>query len=566
MRRLALLAAIALATLGLSASIDLGQLISPMLQRLRKILGPATATTSAPAEVNPVVAVVGGGLAGLAAAIEAYEAGATVYLFDKAKSLGGNSAKATSGINGAETSVQRDKGIQDKVEMFHGDVIRSGAGRSVPALVDVVAGRSADAVEWLMGDRFGLGLTAIAHCGGHSAPRTHRLPPLPDGRPVPVGFTTIKAVQGYLSSRPERVNIVTNAEVTRLLVAKDGAVTGLSYRRAAQGGGKGGQGETVEVAAGAVVLATGGYAFDRSPASLLSKYAPDKLHLATTSGPQATGDGVRLAEDLGAALVDMDQIQVHPTALVDPKDPTNLSKFLGPETMRGEGGILVDGTGKRFTNELATRIAVTEAIFKHGRPATRAADGSAVAAAGGVTPTVAFLIMNGAVAEKFGRGMLGFYKGKGLVTEVEDAAAAAALIGTDAATLAATLQQYARDAHAGAADAFGKVTFPVKDFSPDEPLFVAIITPAIHYTMGGVAIDAAGRVLRNAASGSAQEPIPRLFAAGEVSGGVHGGNRLAGNSLLECVVMGRVAGREAAAVALAGGGSSSGGGAAKAEL
>ncbi|CAN0581851.1 unnamed protein product, partial [Ectocarpus sp. 12 AP-2014] len=109
-----------------------------------------------------------------------------------------------------------------------------------------------------------------------------------------------------------------------------------------------------------------GYAYDRSEGSLLSEFAPERLHLATTSGPQATGDGVRLGQAAGAGLVDMDQVQVHPTSLVDPKDPTNLSKFLAPESMRGSGGILLDAEGKRFANELTTRSVLTDAIFEAG--------------------------------------------------------------------------------------------------------------------------------------------------------------------------------------------------------
>ncbi|KAG5181287.1 FAD binding domain-containing protein [Tribonema minus] len=529
---------------------------------------------------------------------------------------------ATSGINGAETAVQRDKGIHDTVELFRDDTLKSGGGRSVPALVTELTGSSAQAIAWLMGERFGLGLTAIARCGGHSAPRTHRLPPLPDGRPVPVGFATIRAVQGHLASRPERVQIVTNARVTQLLLDSQGAVRGLRYiqqtsTEATGGAPQGGEGET-EVAAAAVVLATGGFAYDRSEGSLLRKYTPDKAHLATTSGPYATGDGIKLAEAVGAVLVDMDQIQVHPTGLVDPKDPANLTKFLGPETMRGEGGILVDGTGRRFVNELATRAVVTAAIFKHGALPQVEVDAAAMAPAADTKslPTVAYLLMNSAVADAFGRGMLGFYRGKGLVREARDAAAAAALIGADAAVLSQTLTDYARAARAGAPDQFSKTAFPVQDFDPTAPLFVAIVTPAIHYTMGGVAVDTRARALRRAAAtpaapaaaaaapaaaaaaaraavataaaaaaaapavaaiaatvagvaaapaiatavsdadegsaaGAPDDVIPGLFAAGEVSGGVHGANRLAGNSLLECVVMGRVAGRGAAARAAA---------------
>ncbi|CAN0343057.1 unnamed protein product, partial [Discosporangium mesarthrocarpum] len=196
------------------------------------------------------------------------------------------------------------------------------------------------------------------------APRTHRIPPRPDGRPVPVGWTTVQAVQEYVADHPEQVGEKMPSLVPHLTLTA--RVTGVRYRDEESG-------EERDLRAGAVVLTTGaGYAFDRSEGSLLAEHAPKHLHLATTSGPQATGDGVRLGQAVGAELVDMDQIQarlrtcVHPTSLVDPADPTNLSKFLAPESMRGSGGLLVDGSGRRFVNELATRVVVTQAIFDHG--------------------------------------------------------------------------------------------------------------------------------------------------------------------------------------------------------
>lgn len=496
----------------------------------------------------PLVVVIGGGLAGVSAAIEVYESGGNVLLLEKTKNVGGNSAKATSGINGAGTSVQREKHIEDKVELFEADTLKSGGGRSRPHLVKEVVSNSADGVEWLMTERFNLSLTAISHCGGHSVARTHRIPPTADGRPVPVGFTTMKAVQTYLASRPERVKIETLSQAQELILSEQGDIVGVKYTRPKPPEEVGENRElsekarelsadvteTVTVSAAAVVLTTGGYAYDRSEGSLLHTYAPDKAYLPTTSGPQATGDGLKLAMALGAHTVDMDQIQVHPTALVDPKDPANLTKFLGPESLRGEGGILVDGGGMRFVNELATRVVVTGAIFDRATVLPNAPEAGAVA----------YLIMNGQVADRFGRGMLGFYASKGFFRKGDDATSIANMIGCDPATLTATIESYGAAAAKGI-DEFGKKVFPVKEWSPNEELFVGIITPAIHYTMGGVAIDEHGRVLKLNDAGT-EVPIPGLYAAGEVTGGVHGANRLAGNSLMECVVMGREAGRRAA--------------------
>jgi flavocytochrome c len=507
-----------------------------VLQWLPAALVVAFAGTAASSQSNAVaaggscdlVAVVGGGLAGLSAAVEAYQAGAQVILLDKESRIGGNSAKATSGINGV-TMVQVEKGIKDDVDLFRNDVLASGGGQSVPALVDEVTSLSGDAVHWLM-EEFNLDLTAIAHCGGHSAARTHRIPPTADGRPVPVGWTTVNAVHKWiLEHASDRVTILSGAKVTGLDLNGEGQVIGLRYVEQ----GEEGENEAKILRTGAVILTTGGFAYDRSPGSLLAEFGPDKLHLATTSGHQATGDGVKIGRDIGATLVGMEEIQVHPTSLVDPADPLNLTKFLGPETMRGEGGILVDGSGRRFVNELAKRVVVTEAIFAHGKSVGEQTDDI-------MPPVAVYLLMNDAVADAFGRGVLGFYAKKGLIVEYSSAIVAASALGMDLEILRGTMENYCAGAAKGV-DEFGKTVFPVPAFDPEERLYVATVTPAIHYTMGGIAIDEMSRVLRGT------EPIPGLFAAGEVSGGLHGVNRLAGNSLLECVVMGRTAGRVAAA-------------------
>ncbi|CAM9675844.1 unnamed protein product [Ectocarpus fasciculatus] len=494
-------------------------------------------------EQLPVV-VVGGGLAGLAASIEASRAGAPVVLMEKGGRIGGNSAKATSGINGALTTAQTLKDDSDTLQSFKADIIKSGGGRSTPELVDVLVEKSAEAVEWL--ETFGLDLSLLSQCGGHQAPRTHRIPPGSDGRPVPVGWTTVQKVYKYVEDHPEEISVMTNAHVTSLKINDAGRVTGVRYQQ-------GGDGDQIELPAASVVLTTGGYAYDRSEGSLLSEFAPERLHLATTSGPQATGDGVRLGQAAGAGLVDMDQVQIHPTSLVDPKDPTNLSKFLAPESMRGSGGILLDAGGKRFANELTTRSVLTDAIFEAGKPMPGAKpEGGGEPE--GIAPTVAYLVLNEEAAGAFGTGVLGFYMSKGLVRRASGAVEASEMMGHDDGGKAfmGTLEAYTAAANGERDDDFGKTVFPAKTFTADETLYIAIITPAIHYTMGGVRIDGEGRALGElAGDGGVASPIPGLFAAGEVTGGVHGANRLAGNSLLECVVIGRLAGQHAGGEAVA---------------
>ncbi|CAM9267358.1 unnamed protein product [Phaeothamnion confervicola] len=290
------------------------------------------------------------------------------------------------------------------------------------------------------------------------------------------------------------------------------------------------------MSADAVILATGGFAYERGAGSLLQEFVPEKLKLPTTSGPQADGQGVTMARrDVGAHLVHMDQVQVHPTGLVNPDDPKNLSKMLAPEAMRGCGGILLNSQGRRFCNELGTRAYVTEQIAEHCSPSM------------GTDTKVAFLVMSGAVADAFGKPVLDFYASKKLVQEVHGAGGLAGLIGCEAAAVSEAVTAYGTAAAAGGADAFGKTAFPAKDWEEDQTFYVAAVTPCVHYTMGGVFITSSAEVVRVRDTGVFASVLG-LFAAGEVTGGVHGANRLAGNSLLECVVFGRLAGRRAAQI------------------
>ena len=149
-----------------------------------------------------------------------------------------------------------------------------------------------------------------------------------------------------------------------------------------------------------MVMCTGGFCCDRGEDSLVSQYAPQKAHLATTNGPFAVGDGIRMGRVIGAHLVHMDKIQVHPTGFVDPKDPLNQVKFLGPEALRGSGGILLSHKGERFVDELGRRDRVSEKIF---------------GLAGGIEsnpPATALVVMNDEALHKFGKASWDFYSSK----------------------------------------------------------------------------------------------------------------------------------------------------------
>ncbi|EJF59680.1 Flavocytochrome c [Dichomitus squalens LYAD-421 SS1] len=457
------------------------------------------------------VIVVGGGLAGLSAAHTLLERGANVLLLDKQPFMGGNSTKATSGINGAGTQSQQDLGIPDNAKIFFEDTKRSARELARDDLIRVLTGQSGDAVNWLQ-DKFALDLSKVARLGGHTHPRTHRGNAQFPG--MVITYAQLERLEDLAETTPSRVQIKKKARVIKLVKDDSGAVIGAEYEH---------QGK-VQTAYGPVILATGGYAADFTSDSLLKKYRPEFWDLPTTNGEHCTGDGHKLALAIGASAIDLEKVQVHPTGLVDPKEPEAKVKFLAAEALRGVGGLLLDGTGQRFVDELQHRDYVTGKIWENGKYPIR-------------------LVLNGAASKEI-EWHVKHYVGRGLMKRYESGEALAKDIGISPAALKKTFDDYNTAARTKK-DPFGKKFFSDSEWKLDDVFNVAIMTPVLHYTMGGLEIDPESRVVDKSG-----KPIPGLFAAGEVAGGVHGANRLGGSSLLGCVVFGRVSGASAASYLL----------------
>merc|ERR1712045_771962 len=472
--------------------------------------------------------VLGGGLAGVSACNTILENGGKVVLLDKSSFCGGNSTKATSGINGSATKTQAAKGINDSVELFTSDTLKGGAKK--PEVVKVLCGNSGADVDWLV-EKFNLDLSLVARLGGHSAPRTHH------GKERFPGMTITYALIQMLekiAERTDRARIITKAEVFNLIM-NGPAVVGCEYRKAGK----------VSKEFGPVVFASGGFGADFGSDSLLAKYRPDLLHLPTTNGEHCTGDGIKMGEAIGAKTIDLEWVQVHPTGLVKPGDPDAKIKFLAAEALRGVGGLVLDANGKRFANELGRRDYVTGEMWKN-KPPFR-------------------LCLNKAASEEI-HWHCKHYTGRGVLKFYESGAELATEMGVPVSVLEKTHDDHyqaakktEKDPDGGSFPAYpsgkswdepsGKTGSGKKFYHniipgsavKSEPFYVAIITPVIHYCMGGLEIDVNSAVVN--ANGAA---IPGLYAAGEVAGGVHGNNRLGGNSLLDCVVFGRVAGKHCA--------------------
>ncbi|KAI2626049.1 Flavocytochrome c [Hypomontagnella submonticulosa] len=454
----------------------------------------------------PRVIVVGGGLSGLSAAHTIYLAGGNVVVLDKQGFFGGNSTKATSGINGALTRTQVEHNIKDSVKQFYDDTLKSARDKARPDLIKVLTYKSAAAVEWLQ-DVFNLDLTLVSRLGGHSQPRTHR------GHDakfpgMAITYALMQRLEELAENEPERVQIIKKARVTNL--NKDGnKITGVVYE-------SNGESTTLE---GPVVLATGGYAADFGENSLLKQHRPDTFGLATTNGVHATGDGQKMVMAIGGNGIDMDKVQVHPTGLVDPKDPGSKWKFLAAEALRGEGGLLLNADGDRFCDELGHRDYVSGMMWKEkdkGKFPIRL-----------VLNSKASNTLDFHTRHYSGRGLMKKMSGKELAKE----------IGCTPDHLQKTFTTYNAIAEGKQKDPWGKKFFHNMPLDINDTFHVSLMEPVLHFTMGGIEINDKAQVLNKE-----QKPFEGLFACGELAGGVHGANRLGGSSLLGCVVYGRVAG------------------------
>lgn len=476
------------------------------------------------------VIVVGGGLAGMSAAHTILEQGGRVVVLDKSPFCGGNSTKATSGINAAGSRTQRKLKIPDAAEIFEKDTTVSAAELARPDLIRVLTHESGPAVDWLM-DAFGLDLTVISRMAAHSIPRTHRGTERFPGMMITYGL--MEKLEEVAEKDPKKARVINRAEVNKL-ITENGEVIGVEYIK---------KGKTYKEY-GPVVIATGGFGADFTDDSLLAQVekewktleawgpnsrasnqgggqmvTPPLRSLPTTNGPHCTGDGIKLALGAGAGTYDLHCVQVHPTGLVDPEERDAKVKFLAAEALRGSGGIVLDREGRRFADELGKRDYVTGRMWLHNKPPYR-------------------LILN-SKATKLMSWHCEHYMGRGLMKEMTGDELCK-MMGIKRSVLEQTFKEYNEAAKNPGSDKWGKKFYEALPAVVDDKFMVAEITPVIHYCMGGVAGDKESRVIKSDGT-----PIPGLFVAGEALGGVHGVNRLGGSSLLDCVVYGRVSGRSA---------------------
>ena len=490
------------------------------------------------------IVIVGAGGAGMTAALTAAEKGAKVIILESQAAVGGNSVRATGGMNAADTPAEDENefgesagvektlntarttyadnvtitkladevekqwadyqanpvGYFDSDELMELDTMIGGKGINNPELVEELADESADGIEWLK--KYGIELTSVGSFGGASVKRIHR-PVNAEGKTIAVGSYMVPLLEKACEAN-DKINILLETTATTILTDENGKAVGVKA--------VGTTGNEVTVNAKAVILATGGFGANLD---MVAALVPSLKGFMTTNAAGAQGQGIEMAQALGAATVDMDQIQIHPTVQFD-------TAALITEGLRGDGAVLVNAEGKRFIDEVGTRDVVSAAEI--------AQPGS-----------YSYLVVDQAMLDK--SSVIAGYVKRGFVFQGNTYEELAEALGVDAATFAETMNTWNTYVEAKNDPDFGRTSFaqPLNT----APYYAIKVTAGIHHTMGGLVINTDTEVLKD--DGTA---IAGLYAAGEVTGGVHGANRLGGNAVADFVVFGRIAGEEAAEYAL----------------
>ena len=501
-----------------------------------------TSTTKAKdIEETVDVVVVGAGGAGMTAAITATDAGKKVIVVESQPIAGGNSVRSTGGMNAAKTPYQdknefkeaagvektlataaekyadnetitalaatvksqwdayqaNPQGYFDSVELMELDTLIGGKGKNNPELVKALAENSAAAIEWLAS--IGADVKNVGAFGGASVKRIHR-PVNADGKVTAVGAYIVPILEKNLQDRNVQFLFDTTANE---IIMKDGKAVGIKAT--------GKDGNKVTINAKSVVIATGGFGAN---AEMVEKYKPELKGFATTNAEGAQGQGIDMATAVGAATVDMDQIQIHPTVHIEEDGNAHLIT----EGLRGDGAILVNAEGKRFYDEVSTRDKVSAAIIAQPEKS-------------------AWLVVDQSMVDK-SAVIAGYIKSGYTVTGATYEELAKAM-GVDETTFVSTMNTWNQAVEAKSDAEFNRTSFA--NPLTAAPYYAIKITPAVHHTMGGIVINPKAEVLNEKG-----EVISGLFAAGEVTGGVHGANRLGGNAVADFTVFGRIAGQSAA--------------------
>ncbi|OTQ58660.1 flavocytochrome c [Gilliamella sp. A7] len=436
------------------------------------------------------VVVVGSGGAGLAAAIQAHDLGASVAVIEKMSVIGGNTNKASAGMNAAETKFQKLKGIVDSKDLFYQETMIGGKNKNNPELLRYFVENAPDAIDWL--DNNGIELSGITTTGGMSIDRTHR----PASGAAVGGFL----ISGLVKNINRRgIEVMLDCNVTEI-ITENHKVVGVKVTEE--------DGSIQTIKAKAVIIATGGFSANHE---MVEKYRPDLKGFVTTNHKGATGSGIMILEKLGAGTVDMKEIQIHPTV-------EQTTSYLISESIRGGGAILVSQKGERFVNELNTRDKVSAEIIK-------------------LPEHYSYILFDQQIRDE--NKSVEEYVSQDLTVQADSINELAQKLSIDANILHKTIERYNHFVNNKQDEDFGRTT-GLRHPIDKAPFYAIKIAPGIHHTMGGVTINTETQVLD-----TEKNVISGVFAAGEVVGGVHGANRIGGNAVADIIIFGMQAGKQA---------------------
>ena len=465
-----------------------------------------------PLTVTGDVAVIGGGGTGLAAAISALENGAgKVVIIEKLGYLGGSTNVSGGALNAVDDKRQKAQGIKDSIATFYEATMKGGHNVGTPELVHYLTDNAYKTVEWMeaQGVKF---RDKIGAATGSLGQRSHY-------GVAPAGNAYTSVFENVLKTKyKDRVTFLMECPAQEILTDASGRVTGVKAVR---------HGQPVTVKASSVVLATGGFGanvkFRQEVNTGVWKEVVLDNRIGTTNiNKAAQGDGLVMAKKVGAELIGLSDIQLHPNGTPG----TGLMQDIATS---GRNRIFVNLNGDRFVSEGAARDTLCKAIFKQPE-GTYWLIMNKLRYPDETKPDTMGVTMKDMLA-------LGRVKRADTLDEL------AKVINVPAANLKAAVAEYNKAAsHQVEKDKYGFAATNTDDAPMTEgPWYACRKVPTVHHTMGGVKIDTKAEVI-----GTNGKPIAGLFAAGEVTGGIHGANRLGGNAIADVYTFGRLAGASAA--------------------
>lgn len=465
-----------------------------------------------PLTVTGDVAIIGGGGTGLAAAVSALENGSgKVVIIEKLGYLGGSTNVSGGALNAVDDKRQKAQGIKDSVETFYNSTMKGGHNVGTPELVRYLTENAYPTVEWMekqgvvFRDRIGAATGSLGQRSHYGV--------------KPAGYAYTSVFENVLKTKyKDRVEFLMECPAEAILTDKNGKVTGVKAAR---------HGQPITVKADSVVIATGGFGANvkfrqEVNTGVWKEVVLDNSIGTTNINKAAQGDGLKMAKTVGAELIGLSDIQLHPNGTPG----TGLMQDIATS---GRNRLFVNLNGDRFVNEGAARDTLCKAIFKQPKGTY-------------------WLVMNKLrypdldKPDRMGvtmKDMLALGRVKTAATLDE----LAKIINVPADNLKAAVAEYNKAAsHQVEKDKFGFAATNTDDAPMTEgPWYACLKVPTVHHTMGGVKINTKAEVI-----GTNGKPIAGLFAAGEVTGGIHGANRLGGNAIADVFTFGRLAGASAA--------------------